>query len=164
MSRGLALAVLALLAAALSARGGSGRSSGGQADRLATQSWTKDSITRKSRSLRENLDPRYIRLVMSRRLLIGSALLALPSVLALTLTFANASVLRGRIHVSPSSGSPSTVFRIDLPRAGGYRPPRFQPAPQRGHGVDAQGRRRLRHLDRRTRPGCPCRRVCPRLT
>lgn len=58
---------------------------------------------------REDLDPRYIRSV-TRRLLIGSALLALPSVLALTLTLADASVRRERIHVSPSSGSPSTVF------------------------------------------------------
>jgi hypothetical protein len=45
-----------------------------------------------------------------RRLLIGSGLLVLPAVLALTLTFADASVRGERIHVSPSSGSPSTVF------------------------------------------------------
>jgi hypothetical protein len=45
-----------------------------------------------------------------RRLLIASGLLALPSVLALTLTLADASVSGERIHVSPSSGSPSTVF------------------------------------------------------
>lgn len=46
-----------------------------------------------------------------RRLLIVSGLLALPSVLALTsLTLADASVRRERIHINPSSGSPSTVF------------------------------------------------------
>jgi hypothetical protein len=52
---------------------------------------------------------RYARSVM-RRLLIGAALLALPSVLVLTLTLADASVSGERIHVSPSPGSPSTVF------------------------------------------------------
>ncbi len=45
-----------------------------------------------------------------RRLVIVSALVALPLVLALTLTLADASVRRERIHVSPSSGLPSTVF------------------------------------------------------
>jgi hypothetical protein len=45
-----------------------------------------------------------------RRLLIASGLLTLSSVLALTATFADASVRRERIYVSPSSGSPSTVF------------------------------------------------------
>jgi len=45
-----------------------------------------------------------------RRLLIASVLLALPLVLTLALTLADASVHRERIHVSPSSGSPSTVF------------------------------------------------------
>jgi len=45
-----------------------------------------------------------------RRFLIGSGLLALPAVLVLTLTRADASVSRERIHVSPLSGSPSTVF------------------------------------------------------
>jgi hypothetical protein len=45
-----------------------------------------------------------------RRRVIASALLALPLVLALTSTLADASVRRERIHVSPSSGSPSTVF------------------------------------------------------
>jgi hypothetical protein len=45
-----------------------------------------------------------------RRFVIVSALLALPLVFALTLTLADASVRRARVHVSPSSGSPSTVF------------------------------------------------------
>lgn len=45
-----------------------------------------------------------------RRLLIASVLLALLSVLVLMLTLADASVRRERIHVSPSSGLPSTVF------------------------------------------------------
>jgi hypothetical protein len=45
-----------------------------------------------------------------RKLVTVSALLALSSLLALTLTLADASVRRERIHVSPSSGSPSTVF------------------------------------------------------
>ena len=38
---------------------------------------------------------------MMRRLLIASGLLVLPSVLALTLTLADAGVRRERIHVSP---------------------------------------------------------------
>jgi len=50
-----------------------------------------------------------------RRLLIGVPLLALPLVLALTLTLADASVGRERIHVGPSFGSPGTVFVLTFP-------------------------------------------------
>lgn len=50
-----------------------------------------------------------------RRLLIMSGLLALPAVLALTLTLADASVSGERIQVGPSSGSPSTVFVLTFP-------------------------------------------------
>jgi hypothetical protein len=45
-----------------------------------------------------------------RRLLIGTALLVLPAVLAVTLTLADASVSHELIHVSPRSGTPRTVF------------------------------------------------------
>jgi len=50
-----------------------------------------------------------------RRLLITSGLVALPLVLALTLTLADASVSGERILVGPSSGSPSTVFVLTFP-------------------------------------------------
>lgn len=49
-----------------------------------------------------------------RRLLIASGLLVLPSVLALMLPLADASVRREIIHVSPSFGSPSTVFVVSF--------------------------------------------------
>jgi hypothetical protein len=56
---------------------------------------------------------RYVWSVM-RRPLIVSALFALPSVLALMLPIADASVRREPIHVSPSSGSPSAVFIVSF--------------------------------------------------
>jgi hypothetical protein len=60
-----------------------------------------------------SLELRYIWPGM-RRLLIASGLLALPSVLALMLPIADASVRREPIHVSPSFGSPSAVFVVSF--------------------------------------------------